>query len=121
MGNQERTAAETKRYAIEEAPTEGQVAMYWTGPEICWNSYLPRNSDLLADQEAHQELARLRNILPRVADRLSIVDVIARRARAAIYGSAFRYAIAGKIRTPEAIAEAKAAGNLALQRAGYEA
>lgn len=109
-----------KRYAIEHLPTEeNSQVMYWTDRHNCWSASMPEAGNLLTGQQSDRELARLKESLPHASDRLQIVDVIVRKARAAIYGPASRAAITGKVRTPEALAAARAAGNIALERAGY--
>ena len=109
-----------QRYAIEKLPQdEGERVLYWVVGADGWNAQMPDASYLMTGPQADRELARLKVSISHVADRLAIVDVVVRLERNAIFGAAFRASIAGKARSPEAMEAAKAAGNAALQLAGY--
>ena len=114
MSHQERRNA---RYAIQKKDDEG--AGYWVGPRTCSCRALPETTDLLTGPQADSELVRLKTRLPHVESNLSIVVMVVRRRRAAIFGRAFLGAIEGKELTPETLVDAKKAGMQALQLAGY--
>ena len=119
------TTQAAARFAVQEVgciDPNVNGTLYWqfTG----WQYSADR---LLTRAQADAELARLQERLPHAAGRMSVVDVVESRERAAIYGPAFRAVIAtapqvdGRaVRTPELLAAARRAGADAVARAGYK-
>lgn len=78
------------RYAIKEAATEFSHALYWN-----FRAWYAGEPDRLLDADgASRELARLQAALPHAAARMSVVDVIAERARSARFGQIRRALLA---------------------------
>jgi hypothetical protein len=73
---------QARRYAIKEAATEFGHALYWNF--TAWRADAPER--LLDAESASRELARLQASLPHAAERMSIIDVVELRRRAARFG-----------------------------------
>ena len=106
---------ETKNFAIAKT-VDGQ-RWYWTGPVKCWHVDTPEEYELLSISYARKELERLKVSLPQIADRLMIIDVIAYKAKCAVYGKAFREFMVGKDKTKENLAAARTVASAAYDDA----
>lgn len=120
-------SANEARFAIQEVDCidpEVKGTLYWNFTAWAYSA-----DRLLTREHAEAELARLQLALPHAVHRMSIVDIVAMKARAAVYGPAFRASLVAArgdtpreqfIRTPEILATARRMGDEALKLAGFD-
>jgi hypothetical protein len=126
------TANTAARFAVVEFASVDHPGetLYWNF--TAWRTSAPDAINLMGSEHALVELARLQAGLPHAAARLAIVDVIAERARAAIFGAAYRkvFEAAGyddmtkaqrDAARPQLKIEAKAHGDAAVAMAAFAA